>query len=373
MRKLNICFLAEGISSHLKKWADFFVKEGHTVYLISNTETDIENVELIKIDVDFENNRYLSFLKEAFRVRGIISKIKPDILHCHYAILYGWMGCFSGFHPYIVTLYGGDILSDQGAKSNIIKRKMLKKTVNSSDLITYHSFFLRDAVSREDEKLLNKSEFVSFGIDLDFFNPANWSFQDKRTDNSDSLTLYCPRPFRKVYNNVTIVKAIPYIKEKFPEVKFILRPSIVDTDINKEDAKEIYRLIEKLKIEENVTLYGKVSLDKLKSFYTSSLITLSAALSDGMPICLLEAMACGSVPVFSNLPHYSELLKDGENALLFDPYDEKELAKKVINILSNEGLQRDIIANNLEKVKIHDFQTNMKKMENIYYKLAGLI
>jgi glycosyltransferase involved in cell wall biosynthesis len=41
--------------------------------------------------------------------------------------------------------------------------------------------------------------------------------------------------------------------------------------------------------------------------------------SDGMPNSLLEAMACGAVPVLNRLPQYAELIRHGENGLFVDP------------------------------------------------------
>ena len=43
-------------------------------------------------------------------IKRLLSQIKPDIFHSHYATSYGITGALCGFHPYIITTLGSDVL-----------------------------------------------------------------------------------------------------------------------------------------------------------------------------------------------------------------------------------------------------------------------
>ncbi|MCZ6781384.1 MAG: glycosyltransferase, partial [Nitrospirae bacterium] len=93
--------------------------------------------------------------------------------------------------------------------------------------------------------------------------------------------------------------------------------------------------------------------------------------SDGMPNTLLEALACGAVPILNRLPQYTELIKHGVNGFLVDP-DEGDLAGALIGVLSDPGLKRDIARRNRDLVvKIGDQDQEMSRMESWYFKLAA--
>lgn len=53
------------------------------------------------------------------------------------------------------------------------------------------------------------------------------------------------------------------------------------------------------------------------------------------PISTLEFMSCGRPVVMSNIPGATELIKDGENGLLFKAGDSHELAEKIAYLLRN--------------------------------------
>ena len=63
---------------------------------------------------------------------------------------------------------------------------------------------------------------------------------------------------------------------------------------------------------------------------------VSPSTSDGTPNSMLEAMACGSIPVMSNLDSIREWVRDGENGLLFDPDSPDELLECLKKVLGGE-------------------------------------
>lgn len=92
--------------------------------------------------------------------------------------------------------------------------------------------------------------------------------------------------------------------------------------------------------------------------------------SDGMPSTLLEAMACGTVPVLNRLPQYAELIEHGRNGFLVDP-DGGDLAEALIGALSGREARDGIVRRNRALVEeVADQDREMERMHQQYRQLA---
>lgn len=58
------------------------------------------------------------------------------------------------------------------------------------------------------------------------------------------------------------------------------------------------------------------------------------------PLKLFEAMMLGRPIVASRTPEHEAVLRDGVDALLYDPYDPRDLAEKALRLLEDRGLAR---------------------------------
>ena len=67
---------------------------------------------------------------------------------------------------------------------------------------------------------------------------------------------------------------------------------------------------------------------------------VSPSLTDGTPNSMLEAMACGALPVMSRLESIAEWITHGKNGLLFDANDVFQLTDCLRQALDSSSLRK---------------------------------
>lgn len=150
------------------------------------------------------------------------------------------------------------------------------------------------------------------------------------------------------YKNVSILlKAIAKIKSK-KEIKALIVG----------DGPEFHNLkaeSEILRISENVHFEGWVSdEDKKIDLYNSCKIYILCSKGEGFPLALLEGMACGCVPIITDVGDITDLVSNGINGYILKDYtDENELASLLELLLSSPE-------------KINNLSVKAKEVKNKY-------
>lgn len=99
-----------------------------------------------------------------------------------------------------------------------------------------------------------------------------------------------------------------------------------------------------------VVFPGVVRQPALPPVYASADAFVLASFTEGHPKVLLEAMACGVPCVASDCAGNRSLVIDGRTGLLFDPHDEKALARCLERVLHEPGLAPHLAAAAREEV-----------------------
>ncbi len=99
---------------------------------------------------------------------------------------------------------------------------------------------------------------------------------------------------------------------------------------------------------------GFVPEEFLPAAYAGALAYVQPSLNEGFGWPPLEAMACGTPVIASNVSATPEIL--GDAALYFDPYNENDIAKKMSLIVDDFKLRLDLQKKGLEQIKNYSWQ-----------------
>jgi glycosyltransferase involved in cell wall biosynthesis len=224
--------------------------------------------------------------------------------------------------------------------------------------------FLIACTEREKKCLLSKStlssnniKIIPMGVDYKKFKEIhqekynNYSFKKKffRKEEEDfKMVLFCGyKNYEK--GAISVLKSIPYIHQKFKNVYFVfIGPPTMPFNLELANNKKIEKDFVINFTPDNLSGY----FDKIKlTAFKESDVYLMPSRSDAFGIAYLEAWASGKPVIGANQGATPEVIKDGENGLLVEFDNPKDIAEKVIKLLKNKHLRDQYGKKGEKKVK----------------------
>jgi L-malate glycosyltransferase len=363
----TICYLANAASVHTVRWLNYFADKDWSIHLITWHKPSAENPVLnskITVHKIIFAPHYAALYLALPEILFLIAKIRPDILHGHYlshfGMLAGLFGRLTGFKPIIVSAWGSDILIG----ANGFKKFLIKQVLKTADCVhcdgsNVERILLEWGVEKK------KLNLIRFGVDTLLFSPTI-----KSQNSTDSLcTISSPfvistRSLNLLYDVETFIKAIPIVRRVFPEIKYVIIGQ-------GSEQKNLVKLVHLLGISECTRFLGFIPNYQIPDFLTLSDIYVSTSTSDsGLASSTAEAMSCGVPVIISDVGDNSEWVNEGKNGLIFPVGDSEALASKIIYLLSNSQLKKNIgIAGRQTILNKFSWEKEMAKVDTIYSEL----
>lgn len=372
---MKLLFLANAGSVHFTRWYEYFIQKGHEVYMASGDtygldfKIDLEGLKVFYLPELRLPNKYANFCANWLnlpriigRLREIVNEVSPDIVHAHGIHPYGTWGAISGFHPFIVTPIGSDVLIR--AQKEYFRRTMTKFVFNNVDLVTGGSLVLKE--SCEKVGLKTNYELVQNGVDLaEFTMGGGGTIRERYGISASDPVVFYARGFTPLYNVDKIIAAIPLILKKMPECKFILAHHFGNM------SGDFQSQIQKLGIADNVIFTGLIQHQDMKQYHLDSDLVISVPKSDNSPSFVYEAMACGVPTLINRIPWTDYAMQHEKNTFIIDEVTPETIAEATLKLLTDETLRDRIIKGGEEAVvNYFCYHKNMEKMEDIYHSLV---
>jgi len=221
----------------------------------------------------------------------------------------------------------------------------------------FYSSIIRRAISRA-ARILTVSEFTKQEI-------VNWTGIDS------SKIVVCYNGISPAFNrHVKLYKDIsPYFLyvgnlKKHKNIERILRAfSFLDSDeysliMVSECTNQISSLVESIGLKNRVKFVRNMSDDTLACYYKGAVALLMPSLYEGFGLPVVEAMACGTPVITSNVTSLPEIVSDA--AILVDPYSIDDITAAMLKILSDKNLSMELSARGLERSKFFSWNKTAK-------------
>jgi L-malate glycosyltransferase len=360
---IKILLLSDSHSEHTEKWALGLASRGIQIGLFSfnrSTYRWFENVQNITLlhetdtTVNAKKNRtkfkyiqYVSDLKKAIR------EFQPDILHAHYATSYGLIGALSGFHPYIISVWGEDVYKFPNASG--LHKSLLKYNLKKADEILSTS----DVMRNETRKYTHKDIMVTpFGVDTTVFC--------KKPVQKDKDTVYIGtiKAIEDKYGIKYIIEAAALLKQRIKTRK--LKVLLIGPGTKIDHYKAV---IKAEGLEDTVELTGRIPFNEVSTYHNLLDVFLNVSIDDSesFGVAVVEALACETPVVVSDVGGLKEVVEHGEYGIVVKKKNAAEIADAVERIINDEAYAKAIAEKGRQHVlKKYDFNVCLDKMIHIY-------
>ena len=349
----KICFIGALNSIHFRKIVQYFKNRGYSTYIITYHPTSTGVVEDIGNKIYVPRGiplfKKLNYFVTIFSVRKFIRKLRPDVIFAQGATGYGFVASICNVYPIILRCQGVDI------QLQAFNSKFFKFLVNFNLNKATFIISVSKPMTRALLKLgISKRKILETQMGLDFktFNSLGRKYKT-------TWSIICNRMLEPIYNYEVIIKAIKILKPAYPKIKV----KIISDGYLKNRLK---RMIDRLTLSEQFEFIDFLPNPVIANYLKKADLYISASLSDGTSMSLLEAMGTGIFPIVSKIPANQEWIKDGENGFLFNPVNETELAQKIYRAFKNVSLRKKAAKINLIKIAQHgSFEDRMKEIERV--------
>jgi glycosyltransferase involved in cell wall biosynthesis len=122
-------------------------------------------------------------------------------------------------------------------------------------------------------------------------------------------------------------------------------------------------------LEQYISFLGKPDKTTLVSLYNAADVLLSPSLYEGFGLTVLEAMACGTPVIASNVSSLPEVT--GDAAILVDPLDVLAIADAVCRLKQDKIYREALIAKGLARIKLFTWQQTAEQVAQVYEQLIA--
>lgn len=363
---MKIAYLSRGHTIYDRRFLEKMVERGYEPYLISYFSAEVvrvKGVTTLHCDIRSLPFSHLTWLQISCHLRKLLREIQPDVLHSEWITDHGFYGALSGFHPTLSMPKGSDILV-QPDESRIAKM-IARFTLNRADKITCDCQLVKDKIIKLTGCSPEKIVIFPWGIDLGIFNHSNEpSPIRKRLGWEDNEILIMNRWFYPIYGVEYFIESLPVVVQQRPKARVILIGEGILEDTFK-------KRISELGLDDYVHFACRVNEAEMAAYLNAADVYVTTSLSDGTSCSMLEAMACGLPVVVSDAPVYYEWVDDGVNGFIIPRKDSFALADRLVELLGNRALRREMGKRNLTVAKERaDWEKNFDVLEDIYQKLV---
>lgn len=357
-----------GVVNHILALNNQFTKMGHEVRIIAPASREIPNKDkrllpigkARPIPVRGTTIRISISLRLASKIKEALAREKFDIIHLHEPFMP--MLC-SAVLRFSDSANIGTFHACRGSPgynfgwpiSKIMlhrrRRKLVGKIAVSKPAMDFASKYIPGYYN-----------IIPNGIDLEHFSP-NVSPIERFCDGKINILFVGRLEKRKGLNY--LLKAYQQVKERVPNVRLIIVGP--GTRFRKKYEKYVRR-----RGLSDVVFVGLVSYDELPRYYKTADIFCSPAIGgESFGIILLEAMAVGRPIVATNIEGYASVITHGREGLLVPPKDDKELARALLSLISDEPLRRRMGAQGMLTAQGYDWVRVARRVLDYYVRILS--
>ena len=326
---MRILYFTRDYSPHDERFLSALAQTAHEIFLLRLEPRQPVTLPAGITEVKFPEKMNAGNNPEDNRVaelRTILEKVKPDVLHA--GPLHGpaYIAAQTGFSPLVSMSWGADILHD-GVVSPLDREKIQTTLYNSTVLVDDCQAVTTKAVHGYGYPR-TRIYRLPWGVDLEHFSPNGKARLREKHGWQDNFVFLSMRSFEPIYGVDITLRAFINAVQQNPHLRMFLFGKGTQEYMLRE-------MTEQAGIKDKVHFGGYLEREDLPDAYNSADVFLSASHCDGSSVSLMEALACGTPAIVSDIPGNLEWVSNGEQGWVF-PDGDVETMTAQMNTASRE-------------------------------------
>jgi glycosyltransferase involved in cell wall biosynthesis len=298
------------------------------------------------------------------RLQRLVDGHRPDLVHAMRIPFEGIAAAALTGLPVIISVWGNDFTLF--ADRTPMMAKATRRALAAAEIL--HCDCHRDArMAREWGFPADRPVWVmpgNGGVDRSVFHPGTSDFRRRLGIPEQSAVILNPRGIREYVRTDTFFKALSLVFRSVPDVHVVC-PGMAGS-------RYAENMIADLRLDpRRVHLLPTLDHRLMADAFRASRVSVSLSEHDGTPNTLLEAMACGALPVVGDVASVREWICDGINGVVVSALDPAMVAGAIIRSLKDDTLIQTARQENERLVLARaDYRKNMLDVESGYEMLA---
>jgi len=338
---LSVAFLVSNIHSisggliSILQFVNEFIHRGHTAYIVTcDYESDPRLLNIYTCPIRYINPSQMT----NFFPRTDI------IVATYWTTAFQWVPKIMQSNPFVLPFYFIQAFESwfypEGDKN-------IKRVIETYSLIPNKIVVSKWLSNKLKDFGYKNTMKITPGINLDIFYP-----REIKKNIPPYRIVAIARPQDKVKGFNTLVEVFKSLYKDRKDIEIIL--------FGTEDLS-VYKL------PFSYTDYGKIwDRNRIAEIYSSSHVFIDVSTFQGFGLPGLEAMACGTPVVLTNVGGITEYAIDKENCLMVDPNDIKGIIDSIKAILDNSSLREKLIAKGEDTAQKFCHKGEAEKMLNLF-------
>lgn len=347
-----------------------FEYRGHSRKYIYRYDKYVKINDRFKIYSLFEDpsrvqlKAWLDIIVQGIKLAKIFHIEKVDIIHCHLLhpeVYFAFVAAKFLKKPLVVTIHGLIDFSMLPARNRYYRKflfKLLIFLLKRTSKVIVVSEEIKQICLQHNIKNVEK---ICCGIDVDYFHSEN--------DLKEEGILYIGKidPNKGIY---VLFQAYQRIADKIGDSLILVGRGLDErTRINRD--MELNDNIEEIIKSNRIQFKGERSRAEIANLINESKVLVLPSFSEGLPLAVLEAMACGKVVIASRVGELKEIIKDGENGFLIEPGDVEHLSAILVKVLKDFERYKIIGLEAQKMAKNFSIEKALEAYFGIYKNLTG--
>jgi len=215
---------------------------------------------------------------------------------------------------------------------------------------------------------------IGHGIDINKFQLPNYKLQTNskfQIPNSQTITILSVGRITPSKGHDLVIKSVADLIKIGYNLNLKIIGGVVQ-GYHQKYQESLKKLVAELGVLDKVEFTGAVNYDEMPKYYERAEILVDAVPPGGFDKVILEAMACGTIPITSNgyiKPVFPENLR---NEIFFSESSQSELSSKLKLVIDSRLWENEILVLKLRNIVVENYSLGafIDKIFHVFNELA---